>query len=86
MLINQYTEREFDIFNEFYFKPGPFVMMDYTQNTNTHNEQKTAGVNLQSDFLLGSHYLVAGLDFKRDDIDGTEKSYYRTGAVVFWCC
>ena len=38
-------------------------------------------MNFQSDFAFGPHYLVSGIDFKRDEIDGTEKSYTYEGAV-----
>ena len=76
----QYTERDFDIFMDYFFQPGP-VTMDYLGQTATHNVQKTIGMNFQSDFAFGPHYLVSGIDFKRDDIDGTEKSYTYEGSV-----
>ena len=80
----QYTERDFDIFMDYYMYQNPpgMVVMDYTSQTATHNEQNTVGVNFQSDFAFGPHYIVSGLDFKRDDIDGTEKSYTYKGDVV----
>ncbi len=80
----QHTERDFDIFMDYYMFQNPpgTVVMDYTSQTATHNEQNTIGVNFQSDFAFGPHYIVSGLDFKRDDIDGTEKSYTYKGDVV----
>ncbi len=80
----QYTERDFDIFMDYYMYQNPpgMVVMDYASHTATCNKQKTLGVNFQSDFAYGSHYIISGVDFKRDDIDGTEKSYTYEGAVI----
>ena len=86
---HQKTVRDFDIFIDMNMKvdvamPFPFpsfspVDMDYLLKTRTHNVQTSNGGNIQMDWELGDHYIIAGLNIKKDDIGGTTKTRTRIG-------
>ncbi len=75
----QETTRDFGIWTELAFPSRPFF--DYTTKTRTHNEQFTHGGEIQTDWELGDHIIVAGATVTHDDIDGTTKTRTRTGTI-----
>ena len=59
---------------------GPFYQdISVWQHPYTKNEQKTYGLNLQTDWTLGDHYIIAGVDYLYDDLDASSET---TGRVV----
>lgn len=77
-----YTEKDFrqklhvDI-----AKTNPFgPKIDMFTDISTLNKQRSYGLNFQSDWLLGDHYIVAGVDYLRDNL----KAYQtRGGGMIF---
>lgn len=53
------------------------------QHPYTRNEQKTYGVNLQTDWTLGDHYVIAGVDYLYDDLDATDERQGRTSMQIY---
>lgn len=85
-IYQQRWDREFDIYNDLSFAPGMMYPgspgYDYVLRTTTNNLQDTYGASLQNEFAFGNHYLVAGFDFVRDDIGGTNKTKRRYGNSI----
>lgn len=48
--------------------PGRW-QMDMTTSPFTHNDQDSYGLNLQTDWTFGRHYVIAGADYLHDNLD-----------------
>jgi hemoglobin/transferrin/lactoferrin receptor protein len=57
----------------------PFVT--WTEYKETRNDHDSFGLNLQSDFIFGNHYLIAGVDIVHDRLKADDYSGFHRMAV-----
>ena len=50
------------------------------------NDLKQSGVSIQTDWMLGEHYIIAGYDFSYDDLDATSdyQNLVKTNKMPFF--
>ena len=60
-----------------------YGVLDVWQHPYTRNEQKTWGVNLQTDWTLGDHYIIAGVDYLYDDLEAKDERQGRTSMQIY---
>ncbi len=57
--------------------PASRWQMDMTTSPFTHNDQDSYGLNLQTDWSFGDHYVIAGVDYLYDNLDAYSKTATR---------
>lgn len=76
-LVGYFQKTKKDFWNNIYVSSTSPNMMGGVNVTNvwqhpyTKNEQKSYGLNLQTDWTLGDHYVIAGVDYLYDDLDAS---------------
>ncbi len=69
----QKTEKDFANEIDVLVRMNPMMTMNSNTELFTKNEQRSYGSTLQTDWTLGdSHYVVAGIDYLRDNLDADE--------------